>query len=116
MLELHRSRQRNVGEFRRVGQKMFDHDGEKVRASQSLSNFCLLRNAGERVAPVYEEGFDRRVWRLKQRLAESRHAQRSCVRRSQIIVAQRLPVPTEETARVVTDAPTRIAPVAGDAR
>src|SRR5215813_13351851 len=115
MLKLHSRRQNNVGVFSRVGHKMFDHDREEIRAGQSPSNFGLMRNAGERIAPVDEEGFHRRVGRLEQSFTEPCHAQRSCARRSQIIAAQRRPVPAEETARVVTDASARMAPVAGDA-
>ena len=83
--------------------------------SQSPSNFGLMRNAGERIAPVDKEGFHRRVGRLEQSFTEPRHAQRSCARRSQVIAAQRRPVPTEETARVVTGASARMAAVTGDA-
>src|SRR5262245_41184381 len=61
VLKLHRGRQNNVGELSSVGQKMFDHDREEIGASQSVSHFYLLRNAGERIAPINEEGFDRRV-------------------------------------------------------
>src|SRR5215813_3244232 len=115
MLKLHSRRQNNVGVFSRVGHKMFDHDREEIRAGQSPSNFGLMRNAGERIAPVDKEGFHRRVGRLEQSFTEPRHAQRSCARRSQVIAAQRRPVPTEETARVVTGASARMAAVTGDA-
>src|SRR5262245_40127532 len=115
MLKLHRRRQNNVGEFGRVGHKMFYYDCEEIRARQPLSDLVLPRNTRERIAPVDEESFDWRVVQLEQSFAELRHVQRSRGARSQIIAAQRRQVPAEETARVVTGAAAGITPVASDA-
>src|ERR1044071_2761971 len=116
MLKLHSRWQHNVGELSRVGHKVFDHDCEEIRAGQCLSTPGLMRIASDRIAPVNEERFDRRVIHLKQYLAEPCHAEAPCVAWSQVLAVERRPVPAEETACVVTNAPSGIAPVAGDAR
>ena len=84
VLGLHRRRQHDVGEARRVGQALLEHDGEEVVAREARVHARVVGVAGGRIRVEDDERRDRRVVELGQRLAEARHVDRARRRRRQV--------------------------------
>ncbi len=84
VLRLHRRRQHEVGEARRVGHALLQHDREEVVARQARVHARVIGVAGGRIGVEDDHRRDGRVVELGQRLAEARHVDRARGRRRQV--------------------------------
>ena len=117
MLDLHRSRQQDVGVARGVGHEVIDDHGEQIVARQAAPHPGLVRDAGRRVRGQTKSACTGGSSALEQALAEPGHvAAPAPDAGAKVVAPQRRPVDAEEPARVVVDAAAGMAPVAGDAR
>ena len=114
MLDLHRSRQQDVGVARGVGHEVIDDHGEQVVARQAAAHAGLVRDAGRRVGGQHQQRLHRRIAAIEQAFPEPGHVQGPGRPGAKVVAPQRRPVDAEEPARVVVDAAAGMAPVAGD--
>ena len=79
VLRLHRRGQHDVGEVRRVGHALLEHDREQVLAREAGVHARVVGVAGGGVGVEDDHRRHGRVVELRQRLAQARHVDR-CAR------------------------------------